>query len=58
MIFCRKKTKVKRKKRTHKGRGYATCRRIKIDAIIGVELERTARNRSNFEDRFLWTVLL
>ena len=32
--FLLKKTKDKRKKRTHKGRGLAICMRIKIDAII------------------------
>ena len=58
MIFCRKKTKDKRKKRWHKGRGQATCRRIQIDAMIAVELgpllnwDRTARNPPNCEDRF------
>ena len=31
--------------------------RINIDAMIGVEMERTARNWSNFEDRFVRTDL-
>ena len=38
MIFCRKKTKHKRKKRSHKGRGLARCRRRKIYPMIAVEL--------------------
>ena len=38
MIFGRKKTKDKRKKRSHKCRGLARCRRRKIDAMIAVEL--------------------
>ena len=38
MILCRKKTKDKRKKRSHKGRGLARCMRRKIDAMIAVEL--------------------
>ena len=38
MICCRKKTKGKRKTRSHKGRGLARCRRRKIDAMIAVEL--------------------
>ena len=41
--------------RSHKDRGLATCRRIKIDAMIAVELRCTARNSSNFEDSFLRT---
>ena len=49
--FFRKKTKHnKLKKRSHKGSGLSTCRRIKIDAMIAVELDRTARNSSNVED--------
>ena len=56
--FCRKKTKDKRKKRSHKGRGLARCRHRKIDAMIAVELGARARNWSNFADRFLWTRLL
>ena len=39
LLFCRKKQRtIKRKMRSHKGRGLATCRRRKIDAIIAVEL--------------------
>ena len=38
VFFCRKKTKDKRKKRSHKGRGLARCRRRKIYAMIAVEL--------------------
>ena len=34
----RKKTRDNRIKKRSKGRGLATCMRIKIDAIIGVEL--------------------
>ena len=50
-FFFRKKTKDnKMKKWSHKGRGLATCRRRKIDAMIAVELRRRARNSSHFED--------
>ena len=45
---------INRKKRS-KGRGLATCMRIKIDAMMVVELDRPARNSSNFEDRFFRT---
>ena len=51
MVFV-VKTKDERKKRWHKGRGYATYRRIQIDAMIAVELGAPASFSSNVEDRF------
>ena len=51
MIFFRKKqSTIKRKKRSHKDRGLARCRRSKIDAMIAVNCDCTARNSSNLED--------
>ena len=58
MICCRKKTKDKRKKRSHKGRGLARCRLRKVYAMSAVELGAAGRNSSNFEVRFLRTGLL
>ena len=37
-FFRKKQSTIKRKKRSHKGRGLATCRRRKMDAMIAVEL--------------------
>ena len=34
----KKQSTIKREKRSHKGRGLATCRRIEIYAMIAVEL--------------------
>ena len=48
MIFCRKKIKDKRKKRSHKGRGLARCRRRKIDAMIAVDLGSHGYKLVNF----------
>ena len=51
LLFFRKKQRIiKRKKRSHKGRGLATCRRIKTDDMIAVELRRTVKKSSKFED--------
>ena len=51
IYFFRKKHRtIKRKKRSHKGRGLATCRRRKIAATIAVELRQPARNSSHIED--------
>ena len=50
IVRCKKQRTIKRKKRSHKGRGLATRRRRKIDAMIAVELRPTARNSSHFED--------
>ena len=38
IFFVKQQWTIKRKKRSHKGRGLATCRRRKIDAMIAVEL--------------------
>ena len=50
VFFVKKQRTIKRKKRSHKARVLATCRRIKIDAMIAVELDHPARNSSKFEE--------
>ena len=50
LFFVKKQRTIKRKKRSHKGRGLATCRRIKIDPMSLSNCERAARNSSSFED--------
>ena len=59
IIFFRKKQRtIKRKKRSHKCRGLATCRRIKSDAMSLSNCDRAARNSSNVDDSSPIVVLI